>query len=63
MLIQLSKTCSEHPSTALLTTESESDKMSQMTDKTKKRAAIFGGRPLLETRMLFQDGQVTSRTS
>jgi hypothetical protein len=37
--------------------------MPQNIDKTKKRAAIFGGRPFLETSMLFQDGQVTSRTS
>jgi hypothetical protein len=37
--------------------------MPQITDKTKKRAALFGGRPLLETGMLFQDGQVTSRAS
>jgi len=37
--------------------------MPQITDKQKKRAAIFGGRPLLEIGMLFQDGQVTSRAS
>ena len=32
---------------------SELDKMSQNTDKTKKRAAILGGRPLLETGMFI----------
>jgi hypothetical protein len=37
--------------------------MPQITEKQKKRAALFGGRPLLETGMLFQDGQVTSRAS
>jgi hypothetical protein len=37
--------------------------MPQITDKTKKAGGPFGGRPLLETGMLFQDGQVTSRAS
>jgi len=37
--------------------------MPQNTDKTKKGAAIFGGRPFLEIGMLFQDGQVTARAS
>jgi hypothetical protein len=35
--------------------------MSHSTDKHKKAGGPFGGRPLLETRILFQDGQVTSR--
>ena len=56
MLIQLSKSALTYTSTASLSTERESDKMPQITDKTKKRAAIFGGRPLLEIGMLFQDG-------
>jgi hypothetical protein len=36
--------------------------MPQVTDKAKKTGGLLGGRPLLETGMLFQDGQVTSRT-
>jgi hypothetical protein len=59
----LSKTNFEHTSTPSLPVGGKLDKMPQITDKQKKRAAIFGGRPLLEVRMLFQDGQVTSRTS
>jgi hypothetical protein len=35
---------------------SKLDKLLQVAHKTKKRAAIFGGRPLLEIGMLFQDG-------
>jgi hypothetical protein len=42
-------------STASLTSRSELDKLLQISDKTRKRAAISGGRPLLEIGMLFQD--------
>jgi hypothetical protein len=37
--------------------------MPQIADKTKKEGGHFGGRPLHEIGMLFQDGQVTSRAS
>jgi hypothetical protein len=38
--------------------------MSQVTRKKQQNGRPFlGGRPFLEIRMLFQDGQVTSRTS
>ena len=43
--------------------KASSTKCLKLPIKQKKRAAFFGGRPLLETGMLFQDGQVTSRAS
>ena len=43
--------------------KASSTKCLKLPIKQKKRAALFGGRPLLETGMLFQDGQVTSRAS
>ena len=63
MLFSCQRPALRYTSTESLLGQSEFDKMPQITDKTKKRAALFGGRPLLETGMLFQDGQVTSRAS
>jgi hypothetical protein len=42
-----------HTSTAPPPSESELDKSPQITDETKKRAALFGGRPFLETGNIY----------
>jgi hypothetical protein len=63
MLIQLSKTSFEiHFYRAASKPKRVRQNASSYQQNKKKRAALFGGRPLLETGMLFQDGQVTSRT-
>jgi hypothetical protein len=50
MLFNCQRPALRHTSTAPLPGGNELDKMAQITDKTKKRrAAISGGRPLLET--------------
>jgi hypothetical protein len=59
----LSKTCVEAHLFRLACNPSKLDGMPQIAQKRKKRAAISGGRPLLEIGMLFQDGQVTARAS
>jgi hypothetical protein len=63
MPIQLSKTFIEAHLHHLACNPSKLDRMPQIAQKQKKRAAISGGRPLLEIGMLFQDGQVTARAS
>jgi len=63
MLFSCQRPASRYTSTKSLLGQSELDKIPQIPEKKKKRAALFGGRPLLETGMLFQDGQVTSRAS
>jgi hypothetical protein len=63
MLIQLSKTCAETHLQHFASSRKQVGQCLKGPTKQKKRAAIIGGRPLFEIRMLFQDGQVTSRGS
>jgi hypothetical protein len=63
MLIQLSKTCAETHLERVASSRKQVRQCLKLPIKQKKRAAIFGGRPLLEIGMLFQDGQVTSRAT
>ena len=63
MLIQLSKTCPEAHLQHIASSGKQVRQVSQVTDKNKKEGGHFGGRPLLEIGMLFQDGQVTTQAS